>query len=578
MNKIYQIQLILFFLLVTMIGVISCNGQNQPTDENYSREGFIDSLKVFYQEDQDYFINPVIPGFNPDPCIIRVKDDYYIATSSFEWLPGIPIYHSKDLVNWELISHVLTKESQVDLRGTTNSGGIMAPGLSWHNGVFYVLYTIFEGTFPFNASPNYVVTSNNIAGPWSDPVYLNSTGFDPDLFFDDDGKCYLLNMKLDFYSSIVTGGIILQEFDQEQKILIGKSRVIFKGTEFGTEGPHIYKKDGYYYLITAEGGTDWNHQVTLVRSENIWGPYEVSPNNPLLTAKDAYYWPLQRAGHSSFVNTQNNDWYIAYLASRPVMPQRLSVLGRETCIQKLIWEKNKWPKLESEGPLPSVKVKKPALPVHTIAKEPFRDDFDGERLRKSYMTLRHQADNSWVSLSKRKGYLSLRGRTAFNNRNDQSLIVRRVTSHFAKVETSVDFEPDNYRQMAGLICFYDTDDFIYLKVSFDKKSGRNLSITCQTKELNSEPYEKIQIPEDAKIYLRLIIQYDKVQFYYSFNDLDWEKYGSPFDFSKLSDENGRYGFTGSTVGICVQDMEYESKYAYFDYFEYRDFNPFAEPY
>lgn len=205
--------------------------------------------------------NPILPGFNPDPSILRVNDDYYIATSTFEWFPGVQIHHSRDLIHWKLITRPLKRLSQLNMIGNPSSCGIWAPCLSYDNGTFYLIYTDLKTRSEiFMDIHNYMVMSNDILGDWSEPIYLNSSGFDPSLFHDDNGKKWLVNMIWDYRKGKTPfGGIILQEFSLKEKRLIGEAINIFKGSSLGvTEGPHLYKKDGYYYLLTAEGGTGLN--------------------------------------------------------------------------------------------------------------------------------------------------------------------------------------------------------------------------------------------------------------------------------------------------------------------------------
>ncbi|GAL11574.1 beta-xylosidase [Vibrio astriarenae] len=247
--------------------------------------------------------NPVLKGFNPDPSIVRVGDDYYIATSTFEWFPGIQLHHSKDMVNWRLVGHALTRTSQLDMKGMDNSEGVYAPALTYSDGKFWLCFSNVHSCRGGNwmATPSFVITADNIEGPWSEPVSIGNYGFDPSLFHDDDGKKYMLNMVWDGRAKTnFFGGIVLQEFDSELGQLVGEPKNIFAGTELGcTEGPQMMKKDGYYYLITAEGGTERNHAVTVCRSKNIWGPYEVHPDNPILTSRFQEHAELSRAGHGS---------------------------------------------------------------------------------------------------------------------------------------------------------------------------------------------------------------------------------------------------------------------------------------
>jgi len=246
--------------------------------------------------------NPILPGFHPDPSICRVEDDYYIATSTFEWFPGVRIHQSRDLINWQFIGYVLSRESQLNMIGNQDSGGIWAPCLTFDNGIFYCIFTDAKAyCSPYDDVHNYLVTADSIEGPWSEPIYLNSSGFDPSLFHDDDGRKWLVNMVWDHRTGKNPfGGILLQEYSAKNEKLVGPITNIFKGSELGlTEAPHFYKKDGWYYLVTAEGGTSWDHAVTVARSKKIEGPYEIHPDNPILTSRYDTTLPLQRAGHAS---------------------------------------------------------------------------------------------------------------------------------------------------------------------------------------------------------------------------------------------------------------------------------------
>lgn len=517
----------------------------------------------------DSISNPILPGFNPDPCILRVKEDYYIVTSTFEWFPAIPIYHSRDLIHWQQLGHVLSDDKILNLRGIGNSSGIFAPSIHYFNRKFYVLYTIVSGQFPFLSSANYIISSDKVTGPWSEPVYLNSTGFDPALFMDDDGRCYLLNMQLDFYHDTPTGGILLQEIDLQHSKLLGEAVNIFKGTCFGTEGPRIYKRDDYYYLLTAEGGTDWGHQVTVARSKDVRGPYLPDPETPLITSKNDSLLSIQRAGHASLVQTQNDRWYIAYLGSRPVMPGRKSVLGRESFLHPVVWTDDGWLKLATGGDTPALKVAGPGLPAYPFPAGQLTDSFEGAELMVKYQSLREGFHPDWINLDKQPGKLAIRGRKPFNNLDDQSMLMQRVTSLAGYAETSVEFEPASYRQMAGLMCFYDTRDFIFLKVTRDEVIGKCIGITVQQgAAINKEEQEKVKVPENVPLFIRVDFRDDSLFFSYAVKKGEWKRIGPKYDLRQLSDENNRYGFTGSMLGLAVYDLVYENRWAYFDYLTY----------
>ena len=274
--------------------------------------------------------NPILRGFNPDPSIVRVGADHYIATSTFEWFPGVQIHHSRDLIHWRLLTRPLRRPSQLNMLGDPDSCGIWAPCLTHADGLFYLVYTDVKrygrlsqpgaSGATFRDFHNYVVTSPRIDGPWSDPIYLNSSGFDPSLFHDDDGRKYLVNMLWDHRPAQNRfAGIVLQEYSVAERALVGSRRLIFKGTPIGfTEAPHLYKRNGFYYLITAEGGTGWGHAVTMARSRSIEGPYELHPDVYILTARNRPDAALQRAGHADLVDTQSGETYMVYLCGRPL--------------------------------------------------------------------------------------------------------------------------------------------------------------------------------------------------------------------------------------------------------------------
>lgn len=261
--------------------------------------------------------NPILPGFHPDPSILRVGEDYYIANSTFEWFGGVEIHHSRNLADWEFVTRPLSTREYLDMKGNPASGGIWAPCLSFSDGLFWLVFTDVKSwnDGPFKDCHNYVTTASDIRGPWSAPVYLNSSGFDASLFHDDDGKKWYVNMEWDYRKtgSEAFGGILLQQFDPEIRKLVGPVTKIFRGSSIGlVEGPHLYKKDGWYYLVTAEGGTEYDHAVTVARSRVLTGPYEVHPGNPLVSSRGHPDLVLQKAGHGSCCDTPDGRWFLAF--------------------------------------------------------------------------------------------------------------------------------------------------------------------------------------------------------------------------------------------------------------------------
>lgn len=524
-----------------------------------------------------YIKNPILRGFNPDPSIIRVGDDYYIATSTFEWYPGVQIHHSKDLVNWELVAHPLKRKSQLDMYGVPDSGGVWAPCLSYDNGIFYLVYTNVKaiGSWYLD-TPNYVVTTKDITGEWSEPVYLNSDGFDPSLFHDDDGRKWLVNMVWDpRKGKTCFGGIRLQEYSPEEGKLIGEAKVIFEGTKIGiTEAPHLYKYNGYYYLLTAEGGTHLGHASTMARSEKIDGPYEVDPENPILTSRNDVTLPLQRAGHGDIVETQNGEWYMVYLAGRPVPTKGRCILGRETCIRKMYWTEDKWLRSENGKNTPEIMVKAPDLPERKTVKKDFVDDFDSEILDINFQTLRISPEEIGISLTERPGYLRIPGRESLGSKFCQGMVARRQQAFCCSAETRLEFEPESYKQMAGLVSYYDTRNYYYIFITREEGIGKVIDIYAAINSRGFHPLDApIVIPDDKGCALKADIYYDKLRFSYRVDGEEWKTIDNEFDQSTISDEAcqdiGVFGcFTGAFLGMCCQDMFGSGTYADFDYFKY----------
>ena len=533
--------------------------------------------------------NPILPGFNPDPSILRVGDDYYIATSTFEWFPGVQIHHSRDLVHWRLLTRPLTRPSQLNMLGDPDSCGIWAPCLTHADGLFWLIYTDvkrYGRTTVGGASgaslrdfPNYLVTSPRIDGEWSDPIYLNSSGFDPSLFHDDDGRKYLVNMLWDHRpGNNRFAGIVLQEYSVKERKLIGKRELIFKGTPLGlTEGPHLYKRNGWYYLLTAEGGTSWAHTVTLARSRKIAGPYELHPDTHVLSARNRPDCELQRSGHADLVETQNGETYMVYLCGRPLRNRGRCTLGRETAIQKMVWSDDGWLRtLDGQG-VPTIETPAPQLPVHKFPAAPAREDFNGPQLPIDFQWLRTPWPEELFSLAARPGFLRLFGRETIGSFFRQSLVARRQQSHCFSATTAVEFEPEHFQQMAGLVCYYSSVKFHYLYISHDETLGKHLRVmSCVPDSPQTDAFTPpIAIPAGKPVHLRVEIDFERLYFAYRVEgvDQDWRWLPQQFDASILSDEAcapGTPNFTGAFVGMACQDMSGTARPADFDFFEYRE--------
>ncbi|BCY13046.1 glycoside hydrolase family 43 protein [Actinoplanes sp. L3-i22] len=495
--------------------------------------------------------NPVLPGFHPDPSILRVGADYYLATSTFEWYPGVRLHHSRDLVHWRPLGGVLSVRRLLDLAGVPDSGGVWAPCLTWADGLFHLVFTNVGGYTGFFDTPNYLVTAPSIDGPWSDPVPLHARGFDPSLFHDDDGRSWLLSNQVDWRPGHPwAAGIIAQELDRATGKLLGKPHQVYGGTAAGmTEGPHVYRRDGWYYLVTAEGGTEWFHQATVARSRRLLGPYETDPAGPLLTAVHRPDLALQKAGHGSLVETPAGEWFFAHLAGRPLSaPRGRCVLGRETAVQRVTWTDDGWPRIA--GGVPHDVVTGPDLPAHPWPAAP--EDFTGPH----WNTLRRPADPSWLTVLD-PGRVRLLGGRPPSSRAGESLLARRVQHTRASFEATVDFEPSGFQQMAGIVAYYNSRNWYFLRIGWD--GGPVAEVTSCTRGRLRSHGPAVPVSGPA----RFRLDFDDGTLTAAYGSTTW----GPFDASTLSDEHAHesdgenaltWGFTGTFVGLWAQDLTGES--------------------
>lgn len=540
--------------------------------------------------------NPVLPGFHPDPSILRVGEDSYRATSTFEWWPGVRLHHSRDLVHWRPAGYALTRTSQLDMRGNPDSGGIWAPCLSWHDGLFHLICTNVRSMLGAHKDTrNYLVTAAAIGGPWSEPVYLNSSGFDPSLFHDDDGRSWLLNMQRDHRPGHHPFcGMLRQEYDRRAKRPVGEVHRIFLGTSLAvTEGPHLYKRDGRYHLLTAEGGTFYEHAATIARSRSITGPYEVSPHHPLLTAHGSSPAGLQRAGHASIVDSGRGEWYLAHLCGRPIEwcqdapaepPPTYSLdalhcpLGRETALQKLEWTADGWPRLAHGDKHPRREVPAPALPPAPFPPEPELDPFDVPTLSSQWNTLRAPAGD-WLSLSARPGYLRLTGRESLTSCFDQSLVARRQQACDCVAETELEFAPADFQQCAGLVAHYNPRNHAHLHVMLDERfECRVLRLMVNDRGGPSEPALPQPLPANGAVGLRVRFAGTTLRFCWRMEATDWQDIGPALPMALLSDEHAThfqgdnvarsFGFTGNCIGLACQSLGGVPAVADFAHFRY----------
>lgn len=527
--------------------------------------------------------NPIIPGFHPDPSLLRVGEDYYIATSTFEWFPGVRIHHSKNLADWELVSYALTDEDAVNLTGIDMSCGIWAPNLTYDNGLFYLAYTIvYTDRSKFKDTHNFLITANDIKGPWSKPIPLSRSGFDPSIFHDSDGRKYLVNMTMDYRETKYRfSGIDVQEFDVKTNTLVGEPVRVFRGTPRGTtEGPNIMKHNGWYYLVCAEGGTGIRHCVTVVRSESVFGPYEECPYNPIMTALGKEDCNLQRAGHAQVIEGVDGNWYMAHLCSRPV--KEYSILGRETGMQNVHWTEDGWFRLTAnDNGNPELFFNLPDTAgadasnqeshkssICKIKNRTLKTTFEDGQIPLEYMTLRRSYKTNGIEAV--NGVLRIQGGCSVASKFQQGLLARPQQSFNCDFSTAMKFKPRHMNHMAGLLVYYNYDNFYHLRVTKDE-NGTLLNLTVVINNEMSDG-EAIYLPDKAELYyLKAEIHEEEVKFYYSLDNENFHQVGEVQDMKNISDEhiNGN-GFTGSMLGVNCSDLQGDGVYADFLYLDYKE--------
>ena len=490
--------------------------------------------------------NPILRGFNPDPCVCRKGDDYYLAVSTFEWMPGIPVYHSKDLKNWELYTHVLTDDEKINLRRLPSAKGIWAPCLTYceQEDLFYVVYGIMNNqNARYFDVDNYLITAKDIKGPWSEPVYLHSSGFDASILHDDDGRKWIVALDWETRDGYEKPGVIcLAEYSAEKKAVIGYPKRIWRGgTDRGCiEAPHLTKKNGYYYLMCAEGGTGYNHCVTMARAENVWGPYEGDPENPIVTSapgysnerkdpdhlKPKYFNPdsvLQKSGHGSYVETPGGEVYLFHLCSRPFVPELRCTLGRETAVQKMMWTEDGWLRMADGTNLAKSEVPESSLPEYPVPQIPEYDDFDSGEIGNWYYAPR-QMPSSFADVTSRKGYIRIRGAESGTSLNRVSLLARKLTGVHVRVTTKMDFAPEVFQHSAGLIMYYDNMNFIFLRKYYSQTLGQSALAVLQLENGVRKEYLDTRTPVDeGELWLRLYVNGRETWFEWS---SDGNKYGA----------------------------------------------------
>ena len=496
------------------------------------------------------YTNPILPGFYPDPSICRVGGDYYLVTSSFEYFPGVPIFHSRDLVNWRQVGHCLTRAGQLPLEKAGASRGIFAPTIRYHDGLFYMVTTNVTN------GGNFFVTAKDPTGEWSEPVWLDQEGIDPSLLFDDDGKVYLTTNKN--RQSII---------DPTTGKRLSEVRTTWAGTSgFEMEAPHLYRINGRYYLIVAEGGTSRGHMVTVARADNPWGPFESCPHNPILTHRDVHIDSIEATGHADLIRAHNGSWWMVFLGIRELpgpFPQ-VHNLGRETFLAPVTWTDDGWPvvnrtgtvALEMEGDLPA---------LHPWPDEPARDDFDRPRLQFCWNFLRNPYEGDW-SLTERPGWLRLKGSAVtLDDTDSPACVLRRQQHHACEASALLEFTPAHVNERAGLTVLMNPTHHYDLAVT-TRDGQRWVELHQRIGELHAVTARDV-VPAGA-ITLGVTADTGYYSFWYDAGDAHRKHLGRG-TVRHLSTEVAG-GFTGVYLGLfATGDGKRSTAEADFDWFEYQ---------
>lgn len=496
------------------------------------------------------FKNPVLPGFHADPSVCRAGEDFYLVNSTFQYFPGVPVYHSKDLIHWQQIGACLTRPSQVDLTNTDGNSGIYAPTIRYHEGRFYMITTLYP------SRKHFYVYTDNPAGEWSEPIFIDFTtgSCDPTLFFDN-GKCYFL--WKDEYIKIC-------EIDIKTGKQLSKIKRLWSGMGGRyPEGPHIYKKDGFYYLMLSEGGTEHGHHVTIARSRFLDGPYTPCPANPILThfSNQMQNSPIQGVGHADLVDAPDGSWWMICLGYR-THGYLQHVMGRETFLAPVHWDKNAWPVVNGDGTL-QLDMECTTLPQVEMPEEPVKDEFDKEKLELywSYLCNPHTEN---YSLSERKGYIRLKASPiSIDELGSPTFIGRRQTEINFRATAAVDISHIQNGTSTGLTAYAARLNHYDVRIT---REGNQNYVEAYLRVGQIGHIEK-RIPIQAQtVYLR--IEGDTNFYYLSYSEDN--KHFEPLckmDYRYLSTETIG-GFTGVHFGLYIQSKSPADSYADFDWFEY----------
>ncbi len=489
--------------------------------------------------------NPIISGYNPDPSICCVGEDYYLVNSSFEFFPGVPIYHSKNLVNWTLENYCLTSKEQVNLERCGASGGIFAPTLRYHDSVF------FMSTTNVSSGGNFIVHTKDIKAGWSEPHWVDQGGIDPSLLFDDDGKVYFTSTGFDEGGQ----GILLCEVDPYTGERLTESVLISHGTGRSyPEGPHLYKINGMYYLMLAEGGTEYGHMETMQRADNPYGPYEPCPYNPILSHAEDMRAQIHCTGHAELMQDHNGNWWMVCLGVRPtgIFPNRLLLhhLGRETFLAPVTWTEDGWPiagdhgliSLEMDGPLPG----ETPMPVN----RDFRDDFSSETFSTHYNYLRNPVAENYVRDTQNKRLILKGTNVTLNDVDTPTWIGIRQKDFDTETRVKVSLLEKHQNIRAGITAFYNDSYHYEIYITNYERGGK----VCLAKHVHDifVVTESALIPKAEDITLKIKSDGETYYFYYSLDDKEDVLLGTGLAVGLSTEGTRRMTFTGTYIGMFAE--------------------------
>ncbi len=504
------------------------------------------------------FLNPVLSGFYPDPSNTRVGEDYYLVTSSFAYFPGLPIFHSQDLVNWRLIGHAIDRPDQVDFGNLGLSRGLFAPAIEHHDGRYYITNTCVD------CGGNFVITADAPEGPWSDPEWLPDLegGIDPSLFFDEDGSAYILNNGPPDRSPEYDGhrAVWIQRFDTETLSTFGPRTVLIDGgvnfeeQPIWIEGPHIYKVDDWYYLTAAEGGTAVNHSQVVLKSRSPEGPYTAFEGNPILTQRDLPNdrpFPITSAGHADLVQTPDGDWWATFLAVRPYEGDLYNT-GRETFLLPVDWTSG-WPVITRPGEVIDYTLARPVLPEAETDLQPMtgpfniRDGFDGDTLSGDWLMWRNP-QSDWYTLNDGALELELRD-VSLSDFSNPSFLGRRQQHIYGEASTLVHLDGPG---QAGLAAVQNDEYWYTLTVVVDERDGRSVEVRRRNGAASPQAGALLaSLPLDADtssgVRLRVVMRGQQIDFHAAMAQDGWVEILTGADARLLSTSVAR-GFVGVTIG------------------------------